>query len=109
MVVDFDEGDYVVVLDEVPASQDDQLIESEADFDIHALAHELRDFERRGGTEDQFRSFLAEHWPLYAQVAFPDRKTWLYREEAAALVALGVAEWASMGSIEEALDAWGLG
>jgi hypothetical protein len=108
MVVDFDAGDYVVVLDDAPAHQDEQAIETEADFDIYALAHKLRDFQKRGGTEGQFRDFLAEEWPHYAGVAFPDRKSWLYREEAAGLVELGVAEWASMGSIEEALEAWGL-
>jgi hypothetical protein len=108
MVVDFEEGAYVIVLDEPPARQDDQLIESSADFDIHRLANELRHFKKRGGTEEQFRALLAETWPVYAQVAFPGRKTFLYHQEAEALVQLGVAEWASIGTIEEALEAWGL-
>jgi hypothetical protein len=107
MVAGFETGEYIPVFD-VGAPADDQVIETEADFEIHDLAEKLRDFRKRGGTEEGFRELLAERWPSYANVAFPDRKAWLYRQEAEALVELGIAEPVVMGEIEDALEAWGL-
>lgn len=107
MVDEFEEGQLVPVFDEPPPDADD-VIRSEADFDIAALARDLRQWRKGGGSEDDFRETLREAWPLYADVAFPDRRGWLLQEHAQALVELGVAETVEMGSIEDALEAWGL-
>ncbi len=107
MASEFRVGDLVPVFDEVPVADDEQLIETEADFDIHHLAAQLRAWTRRGRSEDEFRTILREHWPSYADVAFPDRKAWLYTEEAEALIELGVAEPVTLDTIDDnTFSAW---
>lgn len=101
LVCDFDEGQLVPVYDDPP--DDEAVIETEADAEIAGLTAAFRRAVA-AGSEEAFRSALH----LYRDVEFPDGKTWLLREEADALVELGVAEPVTMGAIEDALAAWGL-
>src|SRR5438132_1577994 len=66
MVDDFEQGELVPVFDEAP-EVDENVIRSEADFDVQHLARELRDWTKRGRSEESFREYLREQWPLYAE------------------------------------------
>jgi hypothetical protein len=107
MVGEFASGEIVPVFEKPP--DDEHTMRSEADFEIHTLAARMRRLKRGGATDDELRTELRRDWPLYADVAFPDRKSWLLLEEAEALAALGVAEPLSADGIEDALAAWNLG
>jgi len=106
MCDDFELDQVVPVFAEPP--NDDDIVRSEADFDIAALAVELRQWRKHGWTEDEFREVLREHLPIYADVEFPALRSWLTEEHAQALVELGVAEPIVMGELEDALEAWGM-
>lgn len=91
MCDDFEQGQLVPVWDEPP--DDDQLIRTENDFELHAIADEARDWRRRGWTDDEIRDWIADTWPAYADVELPGPRTWLTRGEANLFVELGDAEW----------------
>jgi hypothetical protein len=106
MVDDFQMEQLVPVFDTPP--DDGQVIYTTNDFDIQALAVELRHWRRAGWDEQDFREAVRSVWPHLADVEFPDRRSWLDVEEAQALIELGVAEAVSADGAEAALEAWGI-
>lgn len=104
MVDDFELGQLVPVHDEPP--DDEQLIRSESDFEIHALAGQVRAWRKGGRDEEAIRALLRELAPEYAEVRFPGPRTWLTPGEAKLFVELGDAEWVDFDSIEDAVEAW---